>query len=240
MKLPMVSDFLEDLKDGHYVFSDFTEDQTDVTFIDILTDTGTVAMGDAVGGIAVLTPSDCSVADNDQVLLKSANETFKFAADKPLVFESLVQFTQANTNAANIFAGVVDAVAAELLVDNGAGPKTTASGVAFFCKDGSLNWHVWASLGTTQTSVELTAANSLDGQAKPGASAGYQRLRIEVLPKSGMLQDVLYYIDDVLVYKITDMVFTSATEMQVGLSSKNGSAHNQLLNVDYAFAWQKR
>lgn len=240
MKLPMVSDFLEDLKDGYYVFSDFTEDQTDTTFIDTLTDTGTAVVGDAAGGVIVLTPSDCSVADNDQVLLESANENFLFAADKPLVFESRVQFTQANTNAANIFAGLVDGVAAELLVDNGAGPKTTASGVAFFCKDGSLNWHVWSSLSTTQTSVELTAANSLDGAAKPGASSGYQRLRIEVLPKSATLQDVLYYIDDVLVYKITDMVFTSATEMAVAFSAKNGSAHVQPLNVDYAFAWQKR
>lgn len=222
------------------IFDDFTDDQSDITWVDTITDTGTVTIGDAVGGIVALVPSDGTVADNDEAYIESPNEVFKFAADKPIICEAKVQFTEANTDDANIFFGLMDAIGANSLVDDGAGPKTSYSGAVFYKVDGGTNWWVEASLGATQTAVELTATNSLDKTAKTAGGASYQKLRIEFRPYSSTAADVLYFIDDVHVYKITGFVYTSATEMQVGAGVKNGGANLETLNIDYIGCYQLR
>ena len=104
---------------------DFLRDVDSADWVTTLTDSGTASVGDAVGGVIALVPSDGTVADNDEAYIESANEVFKFAADKPLLFEARVQFTEAATNAANILVGLLDAVGANSLVDNGGGPPSS-------------------------------------------------------------------------------------------------------------------
>lgn len=224
----------------HGIFDDFDRDVDAAEWVSTLTDSGTASVGDAAKGILALVASDGTVADNDEAYIESPNETFLFAAGKAIAFGALVQFTEANTDDANVFVGLLDAVGANTLVDDGAGPKTTASGVGFFKVDGGTTWNIFASLSTTQTKVNLTAANSLDKLAKTAGGASYQRLEIVVIPKNTTQQDVEWYIDGVLVYKLTDMVFTSATEMQIGAGVKNGGANNETLNIDYIYAYQIR
>jgi hypothetical protein len=181
------------------------------------------------------------VADNDETYVESANEVFKFAADKPLLFEARVQFTEANTDDANILVGLMDAVAANSLQDNGAGPPSSYSGAVFFKIDGGTVWQTETSLSTTQTTNELTSTNvnNLSKKAQTAGGAAYQTLRIEYMPYSSTNAYVTFFVDGVAVAQ-HDYVFTSATEMQIALGVKNGGANLETLNVDYVSCSQER
>lgn len=205
-------------------------------------DAGTAAVGDAAGGIITLTSGDGTPVDNDECYLSTTAEVFLFAAGKPLHFRARTQLTQAATNAANCIAGVVNGVAADLLVDNGGGPKTTAYGAFFYAKDGSLNWFVGFSNSTTQNLAELTATNSLTKSAKVVATTAYQLLEIDVIPKTATTCDVIFKIDGSTVYKMMDQTFTSTpgtTEMSAVLGVKAGTGVNQTFLADAVACFQK-
>lgn len=202
-----------------------------------LTDSGTAAVGDEVGGVVTLSPSDGTVADNDEAYI-ATKEIFKIAAGRPIEFGALVQFTQAATNAANVFAGLMDAVGANALQDNGGGPKSSFSGAGFFCKDGSLNWHAIYSDGSTQTIAELTATNSLNKQANVGGGAAFQLLEVEIIPKTSTLVDVIFKINGSTVYKMLDRTYANATEISAAFGVKNGTAAQQALKVDAVASYQ--
>jgi hypothetical protein len=220
---------------------DFTRDVDSADWVTTLTDSGTASVGDAAGGILALVPSDATVADNDEAYVESANEVFKFAADKPLLFQARVQFAEANTDDANVLVGVMDAVGANSLLDNGAGPPASYSGAVFFKLDGGTVWQTETSNSTTQTTNELTAANvnNLAKRAVTAGGAAYQTLRIEYMPYSATNAYVTFFVDGVAVAQ-HDYIFTSATEMQIGIGVKNGGANNELLNVDYVVCSQER
>lgn len=196
-----------------------------------LTDSGTAAVGDEVGGVVTLSPSDGTVADNDEAYI-ATKEIFKIAAGKAIALGGLLQFTQAATNAANVFFGLMDAVAANALQDNGGGPKSSFSGAGFFCKDGNVNWHVIYSDGSTQTIAELTATNSLNKQANVAGGAAFQLLEIDIVPKTSALVDVVFKINGSTVYKMLDRTYANATEISAAVGVKNGSANQQALKAD--------
>lgn len=220
---------------------DFLRDVDAADWVTTLTDSGTASVGDAVGGVIALVPSDGTVADNDEAYIESANEVFKFAADKPLLFEARVQYAEAATNAANVLVGLLDAVGANSLVDNGGGPPSSYSGAVFFKVDGGTRWQVETSNGTTQTTDDLssTNVNNLSKKTQTAGGASYQTLRIEFMPYSSTNAYVSFFIDGVQVAQ-HDYVFTSATEMQIGIGVKNGGANNETLNVDYVVCTQER
>jgi hypothetical protein len=228
----------------HGFFDDFqgfltatsTDKYTVVTAVD-----GTVLQIDAAQGGVAIKSAAASAAGNEDCYLVREAETFKPAASKPLKFGALVQATEDDTNQNNLFVGLTDAAAADLLVNDGAGPKTSGTTLAFFKKDGGLNWWVHVSLSTTQTSVELTAANSLDKTAHVGSGAAKQLLEIEFLPKNSTQSDVVFYIDGVAVYKITDYVFTSATDVQAVVGCKDGDATDEVtINCYGLYCYQVR
>lgn len=220
---------------------DFIRDVDSADWVTTLTDSGTASVGDAVGGVIALVPSDGTVADNDEAYIESANEVFKFAADKPLLFEARVQFAEANVDDANVLVGVLDAVGANSLQDNGAGPPSSYSGAVFFKVDGGTVWQTETSNSTTQTTNELLSTNT-NNLAKKSVTAGgssYQVLRIEYMPYSSTNAYVSFFVDGVLCCQ-HDYIFTSATEMQIGIGVKNGGANNETLNVDYVVCTQER
>ena len=229
------------LRNQFTIQDDFTRDVDSADWVTTLTDTGTASVGDAAGGILALVPSDGTVADNDEAYVESANEVFKFAADKPLLFEARVQFTEANTDDANILVGLMDAVAANSLQDNGAGPPASYSGAVFFKVDGGTVWQTETSLSTTQTTNELTSTNvnNLSKKSQTAGGSAYQVLRIEYMPYSSTNAYVTFFVDGVAVAQ-HDYVFTSATEMQIALGVKNGGANLETLNVDYVVCTQER
>lgn len=220
---------------------DFLYNVTADLWTTVATDSGSFAVGDAKGGVAVVTPSDGTVADNDETYAKNTHEIFKIAAAKPFFLEALVQFAQAATNKANHAVGLKNAVAANSILDDGAGLATNFSGAAFYCVDGDTTWRVIYSDGTTQTIVELDADGSLDGVAKTAASTLFQLLRIEIIPVTSALVDVMFYIDGVLVCKMKEKTFASATEAQCFLGTKQGADTTlETLKCDRFAAYQKR
>lgn len=197
----------------------------------VASDSGTVSVSDAAKGILAIVPSDGTVADNDESYYKGATETLLFADDRPIEFEASVQFAEANTDDANIIVGFVNAVAADLLRDDGAGPKTSFSGCVFYKVDGETVWHVRSSVGTSYTDNKLTAT--------AGGSA-YQRLGIRVNSYTSTLAQVTYTIDGQPVLDYTTgkeivhtVPYSAATEMQIALGVKNGGANLETLNCDY-------
>lgn len=202
-----------------------------------------IACADGAAGLLTVSPEDAT--DEDEVYLKSSNELFLWANDKPAVFECRLKFAEANTNKLNIFFGVKDAIAADSLVDAGAGMAASYSGAVFFKQDGQTLWSVESALAATKTTTQLTAANSLDKAAKTAGSTSYQTLRIEFLPLNSTTADLDFYhkasdtSPSILVAK-HNYTYTSATEMHVGLGVKNGSTTAETATVDYIAAFQLR
>lgn len=220
------------------VESDFDEFVTGDKFTDTSADTGAaVANTDAAGGVVTLTTG---ATDNNECYLLSTKELFLIAQDKPILASCRLKYSEANTDDANVAFGLMNAVAANSIVDNGAGLQSSYSGATFFKVDGGTNWKVEASIATTRYgAAELTAANSLDKVAHVAASTAYQWLDIEIVPFSGTQAKVNFYIDEVLVQSIT-MTYTSATEMMVFVGVKAGDTNSEVVSVDYLGAWQKR
>lgn len=216
----------------HYVSADI--------WTSVLTDSGTVAAGDAAGGVITLTPSDGTVADNDEAYVKSTAELFLFAANKPIVAEARIKFTELSTNKANVAFGLMNAVAANSLVDDGGGPPSSYSGAVFFKVDGDTTWNAESSDSTTQKTTTLTSDISLDKTTKTSGGGTWQILRITAIPTGDGLIDFQFEIDGVLVAVHKNRSYANATEMNVFVGVKNGSANNQTLLVDYIRCHQSR
>jgi len=204
----------------------------------VATDSGTATIGDAAGGVLTLAASDGTAADNDESYLKTTKEIFKIASEKPLEFETNITPAQGNTNALNLFAGFMEGVAANSIQDDGAGPKADFSGAGFFAIDGDTTWRVIYSDGTTQTIIELDADGSLDGVAK--TVAGNQVLNVEIKPISSTKVDITFRIDGVVVAKMKDKTYASASEMNAAIGIKAGSTTAETVAVDYVIAKQRR
>lgn len=218
-------------------FDDFFHFVTADLWTSLAADSGaSVAVGDAAGGIVVLTTGG---TNNNEAYLKNTKEIFKFAEDKPILFEARIQYAEANTDDANVCLGLMDAVGADSILDDGGGPKASYSGAVFFKVDGGTRWNVESSLAGTQTTTELSATNSLDKLAKTAGGSSYQTFRIEVLPINSTEAEVSFYIDGVLVAKHS-LTYTSATEMMAFVGVKAGGANSEVVSVDYAAGYQLR
>lgn len=202
------------------------------TWTSTLTDSGTAAVGDEIGGVLTISPSDASVADNDEGYV-ATKEIFKIVNQKPIALAARTQFTQAATNAANVFVGLMDVMTANALQDNGAGPKASFSGAGFFAKDGSTSLFVIYSDGATQSIAELTATNTINKTAYLAASADFQLLEIDIVPKTSTLVDIAFQVNGSVVYKMLDRTYANATEISAGLGVKNGTAAQQALKADF-------
>lgn len=205
------------------LYDDFLSVTSTQLWTSVLTDSGTASVGDAANGILALVASDGTVADNDEAYIKSTKEIALFANNKPFVFEASIQFSEANTDDANVCVGLMNAVGADSIQDNGAGPAASYSGAVFYKVDGGTTWYAESSLGATQNTTALTDT--------AGGSA-YQKLRIEFKPFSSTQANVAFYINDAHKCSHT-LTYTSATEMQLFAGVKNGGANLETLNVDY-------
>ena len=182
---------------------------------------------DGVGGIITLTTGG---TDNNEAYLATA-ELFKFQAGKALEFTALVQFSEANTDDANVIVGLLDAPGANTLVDNGAGPKASYSGVVFFKVDGGTTWQVEVSNGSTQSTYDtgITAGGSAKQKLQAVGVAGPTSVQFS------------YFIDNVPVMDSTGLqrlthtvAIASATEMAACFGIKAGGSNSEVLNVDLA------
>ncbi|MFA6244228.1 MAG: hypothetical protein WC655_25015 [Candidatus Hydrogenedentales bacterium] len=194
----------------------------------IATDGGTVTVSDGVKGAVALAASDGTAGDNDEIYLATDTEIIKFAAGKSYMMEALIQFSEANTDDANVFFGSANAFAADMLVDDAGGPKATGDYVGMWKVDGGTKWYCGAQSNGTATP-------SVDALGVPNTTAGgssYQKLTIEVLCLTSTRAKATFRVDGTTIGDV-DFVYSSATEQQMGLGIKNGSANKETLTVDY-------
>lgn len=195
-----------------------------------------VITNDGVKRIFVMTTQ---ATDNDQMYLFSTGESFKFLADKPFVAECLIQYTEADTSddfEMNLIFGLMNAVAADHLQDDGAGPPANYSGAVIFKVDGETLWKFESSVGATQVPA---TGNGTASTITAGTAALYQRLRIEWVPTTTTGNQINFFVDGVQIGS-NIQTLTSATEMQLVLGIKAGSANIQTLNCDYIGCSQAR
>lgn len=195
-----------------------------------------VAAGDS--SYVVLTTGG---TDNNEAMVKTTKKNFTITANKQIVGDFLIQYSEANTDDANIFVGFSSAAAANLMVDDGAGPATNMSAFGIFKVDGGTVWKVISSIGTSQT---ITTSGTTAG----GSTA--QHLRVECLPVSSTVCEVTFYVDGKPLYDASQtsrnvpikhsFTYTGAAAMNGVAYVKAGGSNSEVLNLDYAFLAQVR
>jgi len=238
VKLVDLPDWLEKRRTSFSPPDDFHWYVTAHNWTSLAADSGTsvtisTATGLAAGGWLLLTPG---TTDNNEVAAYSTNKVTLFAADKPALFETRINFTEANTSAMNCCVGWASAFGANLMVDDGAGMATNFSGAMIFKVDGGTVWKCISSIGTTQTVSTSTVT----------AGGGTQVLRIEFHPLTSTTGDFVFLCDsgsglkpfldsNNREIKHTAVTITSAATMNYGMYCKQGSTSADLLYVDYAY-----
>lgn len=190
-------------------------------------------VGDGVPASVLLTTG---ATNNNEAMLRSTNESFLMASDKPIFGSVRHQYAESNTDDAAIFCGFVNAAGADLIPDGGASMKTTASGFGIYKRKDTTVWRAWSSKSTTQTdTASLTTA---------GGSA-YQWLKFEFQPISSTEAMCYFWVDgqqllDANGVPISHSVtFASATEMHfVPCYVKAGSANSETPEVSSVYAAQ--
>jgi hypothetical protein len=190
-------------------------------------------LGDGVPPTVLLTTG---ATDNNECMLRSTNESFLMAADKPIFGSVRLQYAEANTDDANIFCGFINAAGANLMVDDGAGPKTSASGFGIYKVDGGTVWRCFSSKGATQTTTAST---------KTAGGTAYQVLEFMAQPINPTDLEVSFWVDGVLLVDTNNniikhtVVFASATEMHfVPCYVKAGGATSETPEVSSVYSSQ--
>ena len=223
-------------KHTHGFFEDFNYYIADDLFTVTSADGGSASETDAAGGVLSLDTSSTTAADNDEVYLHQSNETFLFAAEKPLQFDARIQFTEANTDDANVAVGLSDAVAADRIVDGG-GMAASFDGAVIHKDDGGTVWKFTTSNATAQTTSTSTTT--------AGGSA-YQVLTIIVRHQDASNCSLVPLVDgqqlkdsngNLIEHKLA---YSGLAEMEAFIGLKGGSTNEESLLVDYISCWQKR
>jgi len=189
-------------------------------------DGGGVTVSDGAKGILTITPSDASAGDNDEIYLATDTEVIKFASGKSFMGEANIQFTSANTT--NVCFGFANAVAADLMVDDGAGPKATGDYVLIWTIDGGTQWYCGVNSANTETPTAFTLGSPLT----TAGSSSYQKLTVACECLSSTRAKATFKVDGVTVGEV-DFIYSSATEMQMVLGAKNGTTTAVSLLCDY-------
>lgn len=204
-------------------FDDFTVIDGTATvgaWNDAVTDGGTIAVIDTVDGVVSIA-TDTTIEDESYI--STQFETFLFSTTKNLYFECKVKLTEANTDDANIIAGLSDTVSADFLLDAGAGPAASYDGVVFFkVLDGTV-WQAETSNAGTQA-TDTNAGAFTDG--------AWHKLGINYDFNDGVTAEVTFFMNDVL-GATEDLTISGLQEMHGVFGVKAGSANAETLLVDY-------
>jgi len=210
-----------ELFDDFFIFDD--EDD----WIDTVSDAGTIDVIDEVNG--VLSIASGATAQNESYV-SSIHEVFKFLTTKRLFFEARVKLTEANVNDANIIVGLSDTVAANSLLDAGAGPMASYDGACFFKVFDGVVWQ----FETSNAAVQVTTAN-----AGAFATATWYKLGFLYDYNDGVTAKVTPFLDGVA-GTVHDLTIAGLEEMHVLLGVKAGGANAETLLVDYVHVVAER
>ena len=162
--------------------------------------------------------------DNNESYVSSEHEIFKFQTDKKLYFEARIKLTEAATDDANFIVGLSDTVAADSLLDNGAGPMASYDGACFFKVDG----------GTTAMQFECSNAGTQDTETNVGTftSGSWHILGFTYDYADGVTASITPYVNGTAGTAVT-MLISGLEEMHILLGVKAGGANAETLLVDY-------
>ena len=199
----------------------------------IATDGGTVTVADGASGGVALSPGS---ADNDEIYVCGAVEKYKFASGKSFVADALIQFSEANTDDANVCFGFMSTVAANSLIDNAGGPQATGDYALIWKVDGGTQWLCGVQSNGTQTpTTDAVGSIYPAGMTPVGVTAGgstAQRLTVKVVCESSTAAVAEFYVDGQCIGNL-HFTYASATEMALVVGVKNGSANAETLNIKY-------
>lgn len=223
----------------HGIFQDWNYYSSGGEFTTTTGGAGAATVGSAPYGILTLAPTDSTL--NREVYVATTNSLFLIQNNHILIAEAFLQFSEANTNKANIAFGFMSAVGAASMADNTGEPKASFSGAVIYKVPGGTLWKTCSSVGTTpNTSTSNTTA---------GGTA-YVALRIEIEPVSATIAEVTYYVNDIQLqtsggrpgqnYIKDQLTYTGALNMQLFTMCKNGSTTPETLLEDYRAAEQLR
>ena len=182
--------------------------------------------------VLAVSPSDGTVADNDESYIATTNAVVPMADNRPFYLEGLIQFTEGNVDDANVAFGLASSVAANLIVDDGAGMRASGTVIAIYKIDGGTNWICVSRNGATATvSTSTTTAGG----------AAQQKLSIEVIESDSLSCTIVFKVDDQILRDSTTQayirhtfLFSGSANCQVFAGMKNGAITTaELLNLDW-------
>lgn len=238
MNISRHTQFLKELDTVH-IEDDFVEGVvTGDRWSTLVADTTpTVTTPDAVNGVARLFTD---TTDNNEVAIRSTIELFKIGTNREIYGRGRIQYAENDTNKANVFFGFANAIGANLLLDNGAGMKTTGDVLAIYKLDGGTVWRLHSKVNGT------TASDTVTNKTAGGSSA--QVLEVIAKDFDGVTMEVLFKIDGEYLkdsngdqIKPHKVPIASATEMHFGVYAKTGGGSGgETVDVDYLYASQNR
>lgn len=188
----------------------------------IAPDGGTCVISDGERGELTMSPGS---ADNGEIYVVATTETIKLAAGRVWEGEIKLQFSEANTDDANVGFGFANAVGENMLIDDGGGPRATGDYVAIWKVDGGTKWRVGAQSNGTQTPT-----TDADSDVTAGGTS-HQWLRCKVTCETATRAYAEFEIAGVNIACI-HFDYASATEMQLFAGCKNGGANAETLVID--------
>lgn len=216
-----------DMLSGHkanYIeyFDDFFQYNTTFNWA-VVEDAGASApdvLTDAAGGVLFI---GCDGDAEDECYVSSIAEIFKFQTDKNISFQARIKLTEANSDDANWIIGLSDTVAANSLLDSGAGPMTSYDGAVFFkVLDGTAIQFESSNAGAQVTNATLGT----------WASGTWVTLGYMYSYNDGTTGKITPYVDGVAgtVHSIT---ISGLEEMHILMGVKAGGGNEEALLVDY-------
>jgi hypothetical protein len=178
----------------------------------------------------------CDGDDNDEVYISSYAECWKFTTNKRVSFEARVKLTEASTDDANWIVGLSDTVAADSLVDDGAGPMASYDGAVFYKVDGTMSIYFEVSNAATQSTAVALATFTTAVVYKLGFDYDYN---------DGVTAKVTPWVYNETTGVLTvgtahDLTISGLEEMHVLLGAKAGGTNEEALLVDYVRVAQER
>jgi hypothetical protein len=197
--------------------------------------TPTLTVGDAVNGVLALFTD---TTDNNEVAVRSTAELFKFGTGRSIYGRCKLQYSENDTNKANVMFGFQNAIAANSMVDNGAGVRTTGSNAVIYKVDGGTVWRCQTMCNNASTdTVSTTTAGGTDAQVLEIFGNDWDGVSMQFTFKV----DGNYLKDSNGNVIRHTVAIASATEMHLGVYVKTGGgAGGETVNVDHICATQTR
>ncbi len=227
-----------DMLDTPFVATHFVNAISTSDWTATLTDTGTIAVGDGSNGIATITPSDGSVADNDEAYLASAKALWQFGTNRDIYGRCRLSWTETSATIYNVGFGFMNAVGANTIIDDGGGVKVSGSTLAIYKVDGGAVW---------KTASACNGVSIVNTSNTPAVGATYYDLEIFCENFDGVTMEASFKVDGQFLKDTNGNIIrhvvpiASSALMQLWVGAKLGAAtNNDTTLVDYLYGSQSR